>query len=79
MSEPKIRKLIVSVEETHREIGKAITPPTRKACAIAVIENPFAGRDALLQRALRPFELDRVGVDSDVHAFRHGNRFLANT
>ena len=44
MSEPKIRKLIVSVEETHREIGKAISPPTRKACAIAVIENPFAGR-----------------------------------
>ena len=42
--EPKIRKLIVSVEETHREIGKAISPPTRKACAIAVIENPFAGR-----------------------------------
>jgi hypothetical protein len=42
--EAKIRKLIVSVEETHREIGKAITPPTRKACAIAVIENPFAGR-----------------------------------
>ncbi len=44
MSEPKIRKLIVSVEETHREIGKTISPPTRKACAIAVIENPFAGR-----------------------------------
>jgi hypothetical protein len=42
--EPKIRKLIVSVEETHREIGKTISPPTRKACAIAVIENPFAGR-----------------------------------
>jgi hypothetical protein len=44
MTEPKIRKLVVSVEETHREMGKPIAPPTRKACAIAVIENPFAGR-----------------------------------
>jgi hypothetical protein len=25
-------------------MGKPIAPPTRKACAIAVIENPFAGR-----------------------------------
>ena len=40
----KIRKLIVSVEETHEEGGKSIAPPTRKACALAVIENPFAGR-----------------------------------
>lgn len=40
----KIRKLIVSVEETHEEMGRAIAPPTRKACALAVIENPFAGR-----------------------------------
>src|SRR5262247_3443215 len=40
----KIRKLIVSVEETRQEMGKAVTPPTRKAAAIAVIENPFAGQ-----------------------------------
>ena len=40
----KIRKLIVSVEETHEEGGKTIAPPTRKACAIAVIENPCTGR-----------------------------------
>ncbi|MGY9047030.1 hypothetical protein P775_27125 [Puniceibacterium antarcticum] len=38
-----IRKLAVWVEETHREIGKSITPPTRKAVALAVIANPFAG------------------------------------
>jgi hypothetical protein len=44
MTQATIRKLLVSVEETHRELGKAIAPPTRKACAIAVIENPFAGR-----------------------------------
>lgn len=40
----KIRKLSVWVEETHAEMGQAVTPPTRKAVAIAVIENPFAGR-----------------------------------
>ena len=40
----RIRKLIVSVEETKQEMGQAVDPPTRKAAAIAVIENPFAGR-----------------------------------
>jgi hypothetical protein len=44
MSQANIRKLIVSVEETHQEMGQRIAPPTRKACALAVIENPFAGR-----------------------------------
>ena len=39
-----IRKLITVVEETVREAGEEISPPTRKAAAIAVIENPFAGR-----------------------------------
>jgi len=40
----KIRKLIVEVDETRIEAGKAIDPPTRKALAMAVIENPCAGR-----------------------------------
>lgn len=40
----KIRKLVTFVEETHSEMGKAIEPPTRRAAAVAVIENPFAGR-----------------------------------
>jgi hypothetical protein len=40
----KIRKLIVTVEETRQEMGKPVEPPTRKAAAAAVIENPFAGR-----------------------------------
>jgi hypothetical protein len=39
-----IRKLFTIVEETVREAGVEITPPTRKAAAIAVIANPFAGR-----------------------------------
>lgn len=38
-----IRKLAVWVEETHTEIGRKISPPTRKAVAVAVIQNPFAG------------------------------------
>lgn len=39
----KIRKIAINVEETHREMGREISPPTRKAVAVAVIENPFAG------------------------------------
>jgi|SRR5579871_961863 len=39
-----IRKLIVQVEETRREMGRLLSPPTRKAVAAAVIENPCAGR-----------------------------------
>ena len=39
-----IRKIVTVVEETHLEMGKTISPPTRRAAAIAVIENPFAGR-----------------------------------
>jgi len=44
MSDALIRKLTVVLEETHREGDQAIAPPTRKAAAIAVIGNPFAGR-----------------------------------
>jgi Amino acid synthesis len=42
----QIRKLAVTVEETHTEAGRAVVPPTRKAVAVAVIANPFAGRYA---------------------------------
>ncbi len=40
----RLRKLLTVVEETHGEAGQTIDPPTRKAAAIAVVENPFAGR-----------------------------------
>ena len=40
----RIRKIAVNIEETHQEMGKRITPMTRKAVAVAVIENPFAGQ-----------------------------------
>ena len=36
-----VRKYQIIVEETCREAGKDIHPSTRKAAAIAVIENPF--------------------------------------
>ncbi len=44
MSTAKIRKLVTFMDETHSEMGKAINPPTRRAAAVAVIENPFASR-----------------------------------
>jgi len=40
----KIRKIVTFVEETRTEMGKDVNPPTRRAAAVAVIENPFAGR-----------------------------------
>jgi len=42
----KIRKLLTVVETTKTEMGRPIEPPTRKAAALAVIENPFAGHDS---------------------------------
>ena len=39
-----IRKYITIVEETVKEGGKKVDPITRKAAAIAVIKNPFAGK-----------------------------------
>lgn len=40
----KIRKIVTVVEETLTEAGRDVSPPTRRAAAIAVIANPFAGR-----------------------------------
>ncbi|OAJ57761.1 peptide synthetase [Paraburkholderia ginsengiterrae] len=50
----KLRKLVVQVDETRIEMGQTIDPPARRAVAIAVIENPYAGRyepklDALIE------------------------------
>jgi hypothetical protein len=39
-----IRKIIVTVDEIHEEQGRKVSPATRRAAAIAVIANPFAGR-----------------------------------
>lgn len=40
----KIRKIVTVLEETFTEMGRPVSPPTRRAAAVAVIENPFAGR-----------------------------------
>jgi len=40
----RIRKIVTIVEETRTEMGKPVNPPTRRAAAAAVIENPFAGK-----------------------------------
>ncbi|MEC5404296.1 amino acid synthesis family protein [Paraburkholderia sp. MPAMCS5] len=50
----KLRKLVVQVDETRIEMGQDVTPPARRAVAIAVIDNPYAGRyeaklDALIE------------------------------
>jgi hypothetical protein len=42
----KIRKIVVQIDEVHVEMGQTVTPPTRRALAMAVIENPYAGRYA---------------------------------
>jgi hypothetical protein len=39
-----IRKIVVQVDETRIEQGQAVNPPTRRAVAMAVIANPYAGR-----------------------------------
>jgi hypothetical protein len=39
-----IRKIVVVMDEVHREMGREIAPPTRRAAAAAVIANPFAGK-----------------------------------
>jgi len=40
----KLRKLVVQVDEVRMEMGREVQPPTRRAVAMAVIENPCAGR-----------------------------------
>ena len=40
----RIRKLVVQIDETRTEMGRPVDPPTRRAVAMAVIANPYAGR-----------------------------------
>ena len=44
MTIAKIRKMVTVVDEIHYEMRQQINPPTRRAAAIAVIENPFADK-----------------------------------
>ena len=38
-----IRKIVTVVEEVSSEMGRPVSPPVRRAAAVAVIANPFAG------------------------------------
>jgi hypothetical protein len=40
----QIRKIIVQVDEVLIEMGQPVSPTTRRALAMAVIANPYAGR-----------------------------------
>ena len=40
----RIRKILTIVDETLSEQGREISPPLRRAAAVAVIANPFAGK-----------------------------------
>ncbi len=44
IQEMKIRKFVTIVEEVLSELGQEVPKPVKKAAAIAVIENPFAGK-----------------------------------
>jgi hypothetical protein len=40
----RLRKLVTITDTVFIEMGQFVDPPTRRAAAIAVIANPFAGR-----------------------------------
>ena len=40
----QIRKIMTVVDETLTEQGQPVSPPIRRAAAIAIIANPFAGK-----------------------------------
>jgi len=76
----RIRKLATFVEETRTEMGRPVDPPTRRAAAVAVIENPYAGKyvedlselmaigeelgELLTQRAVAALGIDGAAAES---------------
>lgn len=40
----QVRKLVLQLEETRREMGRDVTPASRKITVAAVITNPYAGQ-----------------------------------
>lgn len=83
MSEPalRIRRILTLVEETSSEMGVVLEVPVRRAAALAVIANPFAGRYVAdlaplvamgreLGRILPQRAVDALGIaGSSVHSF----------
>jgi hypothetical protein len=76
----KIRKIATFLEETRIEMGRTVDPPVRRAVAVAVIENPFAGKyvedlselmaigeelgELLTRRAVNALAVDPTTVES---------------
>ncbi|MEM8754169.1 MAG: amino acid synthesis family protein [Pseudomonadota bacterium] len=62
MHDVVVRKIATMVEEVFHEGGPPSDPPLRRAAALAVIENPFAGR---YEPDLQPFmdDLKPLGLD----------------
>jgi Amino acid synthesis len=76
----RIRKVVTFLEETRSEMGHVVDPPVRRAAAVAVIENPFAGKyvgdlselmtigeelgELLTQRAVNALGIDPTTVES---------------
>jgi hypothetical protein len=72
----KIRKIATFVEETSTEMGRKVDPPTRRAAAVAVIENPYAGQyvedlselmtigELLTQRAIAALGIEGPSAES---------------
>lgn len=40
----EIRKIVTITEETFREAGKGLVKPVKKAAAVAIVTNPYAGQ-----------------------------------
>lgn len=40
----KIKRVLTFVDEVRSEAGRDVSPPLRKAAAVAVVDNPYAGR-----------------------------------
>lgn len=75
MRKPCIRKEVVVIEETRKEIGKRLEKPLRKCASAAVIKNLFAGYHtqdlslyeeygAYLGKLLLENALEALGVES---------------
>ncbi|MCP4430931.1 MAG: amino acid synthesis family protein, partial [Gammaproteobacteria bacterium] len=44
MSLLDIRKIVIQLEETHKEMQRPVSPASRKVTVAAVINNPYAGQ-----------------------------------
>ena len=58
-----IRVLSVTLTEVHSEAGRAVSPPTRKVIAAAVVANPLAGKPLVADlSALEEMSADVTGI-----------------